>query len=218
MTIQNRKLKIAAATAAILYGVIIFIGTAVYALWYSPEKEITNPDSLKTLGVAASSTQQTHSNVTQNNTSDFPIKIIIPKIGVDAKVQKVGITLKGNMSAPHNFTDVGWYKYGTVPGNLGSAVMDGHVDNGFNLDGVFKHLKDLKVGDNIFVDMQNGTQLHFVVEDVQSYYYKDTPMDEILNKNDGAAHLNLITCDGTWLPEAKTNDRRLVVYTKLVND
>ncbi len=146
-----------------------------------------------------------------------PTRILIPKLSIDAKVIHVGVTANGNMDAPHNFVDTGWYKYGTLPGKIGSAVIDGHEDNGVALDGVFKHLDKLVPGDDVYVVQADGTKLHFKVEVSEVYPYDNSPLQKIFARTD-AARLNLITCAGDWLPEAKTNDKRLVIYTKLVND
>src|SRR3954462_15451787 len=54
---------------------------------------------------------------------DLPLELDIPKLNIKSKVQRLGIDKKGNMAAPNNFTVVSWYKYGTVPGLVGSAVM-----------------------------------------------------------------------------------------------
>ena len=68
------------------------------------------------------------------------MRISIPAIKVDAKIQEVGITAKGNMAAPRTFSEVGWYKYGPRPGETGSAVLAGHVDNGIAFPAVFSKL------------------------------------------------------------------------------
>ncbi len=144
-----------------------------------------------------------------------PTRIIIPKIDLDAEVEEVGITFKGNMSTPKNIGNTGWYKYGTVPGELGSSVIDGHVDNGFNLPGVFANLKNLNIGDDVYVKTSENENLHFVVVDKKIYPYKEVPLEEVFNKND-APRLNLITCEGDWIDAEQTDENRLVVYTRLV--
>ncbi|HEY0220935.1 MAG TPA: class F sortase, partial [Candidatus Paceibacterota bacterium] len=133
----------------------------------------------------------------------------------DAEVEEVGITFKGNMSTPKNIGNTGWYKYGTVPGELGSSVIDGHVDNGFNLPGVFANLKNLNIGDDVYVKTSENENLHFVVVDKKIYPYKEVPLEEVFNKND-APRLNLITCEGDWIDAEQTDENRLVVYTRLV--
>ncbi|CAN5116954.1 hypothetical protein BH11PAT3_BH11PAT3_3130 [soil metagenome] len=148
--------------------------------------------------------------------STLPKRLIIPSLNIDANVQYVTINAKGNMGTPNNFTDVSWYKPGTEPGKVGSAVMAGHVDNGLSLAGVFKKLDTIQVGDDVFVQQASGAKLHFKVEKVTSYPYTEVPVVSIFTSQDGSKRLNLITCVGAWVPGQKTYDRRLVVYTKLV--
>jgi LPXTG-site transpeptidase (sortase) family protein len=167
-----------------------------------------NGDSGLRLGVQANSSES-------SSTTRYPVKLIIPKLDINADIQHVGVTKKGNMSAPDNYTDVSWYKYGTVPGTLGSAVMAGHEDNALSLDGIFKHLEDLEIGDDIYVQNTGGERVHFRVVDKEIYPYNNAPLDRIFDDSSGT-FLNLITCAGDWIPEEKTNDKRLVVYTKLV--
>jgi len=203
------QVKRLAALAVIIISVGVFSTTLVHALWYAPEDEISyvNENPIKAFVPAAHATSSTVG----------PERLIIPSLGIDANVQEVGINAKGNMGVPSNFSDVAWYKYGTTPGDMGSAVIDGHVDNGLGLAGVFKHLGDMQIGDDVYVENKDGERLHFVVTDIQSYPYKDAPDEQIFNAGD-AARLNLITCEGKWVKADKTYDQRLVIYTKLVSD
>jgi sortase A len=150
-------------------------------------------------------------------TSSLPSRLIIPALKVNANVQQLGVNGVGNMQAPDNFTDVGWYKYGTVPGYVGSSVIDGHVDNGLGLAGVFIHLDQIQVGNDVYVQTKGGDMLHFVVSDIEIYPYQNVPVDQVFAEND-AARLNLITCDGTWVHGQDTYNERLVVYTKYVGE
>jgi len=152
--------------------------------------------------------------VTTNRPAEEPARLLIPSIGVDAKVQLVGVNAKGNMGVPSNFTDVAWYRYGTAPGQLGSAVIDGHVDNGLALAGVFKHLSDAKLGDDIQVVTKEGSTLHFTVDEIETYPLDAVPLDKVFNRKD-TARLTLITCTGSWVKNQKTYDTRLVVYAHL---
>jgi len=47
--------------------------------------------------------------------------------------------------------------------------MAGHVDNALALPGVFKHLQDVLPGAEILVQEKNGTELHFIVDNVETY-------------------------------------------------
>ncbi len=183
----------------ILLSTSVFAWTAVRALLYAPDSELSVP--LQAIPITSA-------------TSSQPARLIIPSLSIDAAVQRVGVTVANAMGTPNNFVDVGWYKYGPVPGAFGSAVIDGHVDNGLSLDGVFKHLSDIALGADVYVVANDGSKKHFVVIDIEVYPYHDAPSDTIFDRND-AARLNLITCDGEWVPGDRTYDQRLVVYTEL---
>jgi sortase (surface protein transpeptidase) len=166
----------------------------------------------------ATTTATTTSTVASTSIpSNYPSRLLIPSLNIDANVQKVGINAKGAMGTPNNFTDVAWYKYGVIPGNIGSAVIDGHVDNGLALAGVFKHLVDIKPGDDIYVVNEAGNKIHFTVTTVDTYNYKFVPVEDIFNNQNGS-HLRLITCGGTWVPSGRTYDERLVVTAVLDNN
>ena len=141
-------------------------------------------------------------------------RIVIPAIEVDAKIIEVGITGKGNMAAPKGYSDVGWYKYGTKPGALGSSVMAGHVDNGLALPAVFYDLEDLQVGDDLYIRNKEGAELHFKVTGHTVYPYNAAPKEVFYES--GGRFLKLITCVGSRIKEIRTRENRLVVKAELV--
>jgi len=193
---MTKRTYSALAVIVIAVAAVVFSYTLVHALWYAPDSEVATAAPY----VAATST--------------IPTRLIIPALNINANVQDVGLTAAGAMGTPNNFTDVAWYKLGPEPGQLGSAVIDGHVDNGLSLAGVFKHLVDIKVGDDVYVQEEDGSKLHFTVTDVETYPYENAPNEQIFEQTD-AARLNLITCEGVWVPAGRTYDHRLVVYTEL---
>jgi sortase A len=199
------QMNIRKTLGVILFGAAILIAlfTLLKALMVSPNTEDTG-----ILGGEKIRTEEVRDVV-------LPRRLRIPDLGIDTDVQYVGVTRSGNMAVPNNYTDVGWYKYGSVPGEVGSAVMAGHETNGFALDGVFKRLNELSIGDDIYVVRNDGSELHFKVMAKEIYPYDAGPVEKIFDVND-AARLNLITCIGDWIPEKKTNDKRLVVFTRLV--
>lgn len=182
--------------------VSVLFTTTTESLWGVTDTEVLVPDLEEVSRVAS--------------LEDHPVRLKIPSIDIDAYVQEVGITAAGNMATPNNFNDVGWYKYGTLPGFKGSAVIAGHVDNGLGLPGVFTDLADLQLGDDIYVLDKGSEELRFRVVGIQEYPYTLVPR-EILFSRDDTERLNLITCGGTWVPGERTYDRRLIVYTELVS-
>lgn len=196
---NNRRIVVAGAVTAL--AVIVFATTLARAVLYVPSGEVVS-STLEAMAPARTALP-----------SDLPQRLRIPTLSINATVQRVGIGKSGAMAVPTNFTDVAWYRLGTVPGVAGSAVMDGHVDNGLALAGVFKHLGEITVGDDVYVDTATST-LHFVVTDIENYPYKDVPLEKVFLQHD-TARLNLITCEGAWVQGEKTYDHRLVVYTQL---
>ncbi len=182
---------------------VIFTYTLISAITYSSESEISVPDSNAGQIVQIP-------NLPEIPEGEKPSRLLIPILGVDTKVQHVGVAKSGNMATPTNFTDVGWYKYGAAPGRNGSAVMAGHVDNALALAGVFKRLGNLRPGDDVIVTTEKGTNIRFAVTDVSSYDYDKVPTEEIFNQT-GKAYLKLITCTGSWIQKNKTYNQRLVV-------
>jgi sortase A len=189
------------APTIFVFGVIIFLFVISRGFFYTSNNEIKF-ESLSNI-------------VVPRTEVGFPVRIVIPKIDLDTEVEQVGITYKGNMSTPKSISNTGWYKYGTVPGEIGSSVIDGHVDNGFNMPGVFSELKKLSPGDDIYVRTDKKEELHFVVVEKEVYPFKEVPLQKLFNRND-LSRLNLITCDGEWIDEEQTDENRLVVYAKLV--
>ncbi|HEV3245450.1 MAG TPA: class F sortase [Candidatus Paceibacterota bacterium] len=187
-------------SVVVIVAFAVFAYTLVNALWYAPETTGPVPANVVQAPVA---------------TTSLPSLLIIPALSINAHVQDLGVNSIGNMQAPDNFTDVGWYKYGTVPGYIGSAVIDGHVNNGLGLAGVFLHLDQLQVGDDVYVQTIGGTMLHFVVSDVEVYPYQSVPTAQVFAQYD-AVRLNIVTCDGTWVHGKDTYNERLVVYTTYV--
>jgi LPXTG-site transpeptidase (sortase) family protein len=188
---------------------LLVLGVTVRrAVYYAPDTEVVPPS---TVGTTTTATEIG----TAVTSSEKPARLLIPSLDISAAVQYVGVKANGAMANPSNFKDVGWYKYGTVPGREGSAVIAGHVDNALALDGVFKELGKIRVGDEVYVVRNDDVKLRFKVTRIEEYPYKEAPAQEIFATG-GGKYLNLITCSGTWVKEEKSYDKRLVVYTALV--
>jgi sortase A len=162
-------------------------------------------------GSGSDVTPPTWEGISRTGTSSLPARLRIPTLSIDAAVQHVGIAKSGAMAVPTNYSDVGWYRLGSAPGEEGSAVIDGHVDNGLGLPGVFTRLSDINIGDSIYIQTHSGETLRFVVYEKEMYHYKDVPAAKVFAQGD-FVHLNVITCDGSWVAQDKTYDKRLVVY------
>lgn len=146
---------------------------------------------------------------------EYPGRLSIPSIEVDAAVQAVGLAKSGNIAAPSSFSAAGWYVKSALPGKTGSMIVDGHVDNGLLRLGVFKMLDQVKEGADVYIKTRGGKSVHYVVTSIQMYPHTDVPMADIVSQTD-AARLVLITCAGSWIRDEKTYDKRLIVTAELV--
>lgn len=199
-----KKSQRTVAIVIIICGVCVFALVLAQAVW-GENSGIVPPTEQQEVNVASAVA-----------TTSLPARLLIPTLGINANVQYVGTNKAGDVGVPSNFVDVAWYKNGVVPGSPGSAVIDGHVDNGLSLPGVFKRLTDIRVGDSLYIETKGGSELHFVVYDIEVYTYKNVPMRKVFASGD-VAHVNLITCEGVWVTSGKTYDHRIVVYTALVS-
>lgn len=141
-----------------------------------------------------------------------PTRLTIPTINVDAAVEQVGLDTQGRMAAPARTEDVGWYQPGAAPGDVGNAVIDGHLD-WYNGPAVFARLAKMKVGDQITVLREDGTKAKFTVDSTSVMPY-DASTDSLFTKG-GPPSLTLITCAGTWDRQRGTYLQRLVVHSSL---
>lgn len=151
--------------------------------------------------------------------ASVPLELRIPRIGVEANVQIVGLTEFGQMDVPKGesrYEDVGWLGIGAKPGEVGVAVMDGHLDT-YSLisPGVFRDLDELVAGDVVEVTDDRGNVFRFRVTGSKEFAAGDETT-EVFESTSGKAHLNLITCSGDWKQSERQYDRRLVVFTELI--
>ena len=143
-----------------------------------------------------------------------PVRLLIPSIGVNAAVEQVGNKADGSMGTPSKFGDVAWYAMGSAPGQAGNAVIDGHVDNALTTAGVFMHLSQIALGDTVTVVNASGTPMSFTVNNIEEIP-ADSALAASIFSTTGPSQLVLITCDGSWVPNAKSFDKRLVVFASL---
>lgn len=141
-----------------------------------------------------------------------PTRLTIPALNVNAAVQDVGVAPGGDMDAPSNSVDVGWYRLGSHPGEPGSAVIAGHFDGKEGEPGVFNNLDKLQPGNKIHVKDEKGVTITFVVRESRRYN-PDADAADVFGSSDGKAHLNLITCAGAWDTTQESYSHRLIVFT-----
>ena len=141
----------------------------------------------------------------------LPVRIKIPKIKVDTTIESVGLTPQGAMGVPTSLVTTTWFNLGPRPGEIGSAVIAGHYGWEKGVAAVFNSVHKLIAGDTIVIEDENGVTFTFVVRELRSFAPKANASD-VFSSNDEKAHLNLVTCEGTWNAVQKSYSDRLVVF------
>ncbi len=143
-----------------------------------------------------------------------PNAIRVPKIGVDASIDSMGVDDKNVLQVPGDPTRVGWWSGGSQPGQVGPSVLVGHVDWNHG-PAVFYRLRELEPGDEIQVDRADGTTARFVVERLESHAKARFPTDEVYGDTP-ASTLRLVTCFGTFDRSAHSYLDNLIVFANQV--
>jgi sortase (surface protein transpeptidase) len=141
-----------------------------------------------------------------------PTSLSISSIGVSAPVVSVGQNSDGSIEVPGP-NDVGWYNLGPSPGEIGPAVLVGHVDYVTTGPAVFWNLRDMKPGDMIQIAREDGQTVNFKVEKVQSYGQEAFPTQDVYG-NLNYPGLRLITCTGDFNYVTHHYSDNLVVYAR----
>lgn len=128
-----------------------------------------------------------------------PVTISIPEIGVHSKLLRLGLNSDGTIAVPSLTTSAGeaaWYKYSVTPGQIGTSVIEGHVDN-YEGPAVFFRLGALRPGQTIDVTLADGVTAVFRVTGVRAYQKTSFPTDAVYGNSNYSA-LRLITCGGSF--------------------
>jgi sortase (surface protein transpeptidase) len=147
-----------------------------------------------------------------SRTDPSPLRLLIPRIGVNARIEARGLDANRNIATPNDFHNVAWYDLGPTPGEPGNALMNGHVD-WWTGSAVFTRLAELRPGDTVIVLRGDGTRLSFKVTSRQTVaagarlasLFVPSPV----------ATLTLITCAGVWDPRIVSDTQRLLVSATL---
>jgi LPXTG-site transpeptidase (sortase) family protein len=138
-----------------------------------------------------------------------PARLVIPAIGVNAGVVALGKNADGTAQVPSGTTFAGWYDLGPRPGDIGPAVILGHVDS-YSGPAVFYRLKSLLPGDIVIVE-SGGQTLKFEVSRLVTYAKDQFPSSAVFGPTPDA-ELRLITCAGPFDVSSGHYEDNIVVY------
>jgi hypothetical protein len=141
-----------------------------------------------------------------------PTRVQIPSVGVDSTLTRLGIDAAGALVPPEDFGVAGWFTGSPAPGDVGPAVIAGHVDSRTG-PAVFFRLDEVAAGSEVLVDRADGTTLAFAVTRVDRYPKDEFPTNEVYGPTPGA-ELRLITCGGEFDRAARSYADNVVVYAR----
>ena len=144
-----------------------------------------------------------------------PVAVRIPAIGVAVWLTQLGLNANGTVAVPTSVQVPGWFSPGPTPGQVGSAVILGHVDS-FKGAGVFFKLRTLQPGNQIEVNLADGVIATFQVTSVVQYQKTAFPDQKVYGSN-GSSELQLVTCGGAFDTHTGHYLSNIVVYSSLVS-
>ncbi len=190
---------------------LIFLGLAgtLYFGWQARKSSSIEPQS--TFSVAIPTPAQVTPRTLPHSE---PTHLTISSVGIDANVITVGKNADNTIETPPVLSDeTGWYKYGPTPGELGPAVIVGHVDSYKGIS-VFWRLHEVQPGDEIDITRVDGKIVKFKVDALKQFDQANFPTQEVYGNIDYAG-LRLITCGGTFNTDTGHYSENTVVYASL---
>ncbi|MEQ4714903.1 class F sortase [Nonomuraea sp. B19D2] len=144
-----------------------------------------------------------------------PTRIKIPKIKVNSPIGSVTVDTKGKLGTPPltKPNQTGWYRYSPVPGEVGPAIINGHVSTRKG-PAVFDRLRELAKGDQIYVYRSDGKVTRFTVSGIEQASKTSFPTSRVYG-NTKDSQLRLITCGGVFNQAAHSYTDNIVVYATL---
>jgi len=148
-----------------------------------------------------------------STTRSLPLTLRIPALGMSVPLLSLGLNADGTVQVPAVTTQPGWFRLGVTPGQIGSAVILGHVDSYLGA-GIFFKLRTLAPGDQVDVDLTDGDTAQFTVDSVAMYSKLAFPARRVYASH-GSSALQLVTCGGVFDHQTGHYLSNIVVYTSL---
>jgi len=145
-----------------------------------------------------------------------PVGLAIPSIGVASRsIVELATEADGSLEVPRDYGQPGWFTPGPAPGQLGPAVIAGHVDSEAG-PGIFYRLGELRPGATVEVARDDGTTARFVVDKVERYPKNAFPTTAVYGDTTHRSELRLITCGGAFDRSTGHYVDNVVAYAHLI--
>lgn len=139
-----------------------------------------------------------------------PTSIAIPAIGVSSDLQRLGRNPDGTIEVPDSWHRAGWYRQGPRPGQVGPAVILGHVDSREG-PAIFYRADELGRGDQVVIGRADGSEVSFVVQRIERHNKARFPTHDVYLPTLQPT-LRLVTCGGPFDTAAGHYRDNIVVF------
>jgi LPXTG-site transpeptidase (sortase) family protein len=196
----NRRLAI---TGLVLVASTILLVTGLVSIFVAlsdDNVDLPNEGSLEEILQEHEAASAADSEVLSEPDPPALTRIGIPSIGLDASILTMGLDAGNYPEVPNTGDEVAWYNFSAPPGRGSNAVFSGHVDWyywGNPAEGVFYHLRELEIGDEITLDRVDGSQFRYRVTGNVATAYDDPNVVDVMDPTSKDV-ITLITCGGTW--------------------
>ena len=143
-----------------------------------------------------------------------PRRMRVDRLGIESTLVGLKVQGDGTLQVPDDYDMAGWHRAGTAPGDVGPAVVVGHVDS-HEGPAVFYRLRELQPGDRVTIDRVDGSVVVFEVYGQETVPKDAFPTERVYGPTDGP-ELRLVTCGGRFDEEARRYTDNVVVYAKQV--
>jgi sortase (surface protein transpeptidase) len=143
-----------------------------------------------------------------------PVRIVIPSIAVNAPIVPLGLNRDQTMQVPRTRWDAGWFTPGPEPGEVGPAVIVGHLAT-VSGPGVFARLSELRRGRLIKVRLRGGSTVTFVTRSMIRVAKSSFPTRRVYGRTPQPT-LRLITCAGKFNPVTGHHTDNYIVFASVL--
>lgn len=218
---RRRLIALSTGVAAAALVAAVAVGVAATAAGGDPTTASGAPSTAATStpapanGLSAGGLQDPSRSAewTEDSGDAVPVRVRIPSIGVDSSLESLGIGADGALTPPVDYDDAGWFADGVVPGEIGPAIIAGHVDSPTG-PAVFLQIGELAIGAEVLVDLSTGETLTFDVTGTQQSAKAEFPTSDVYSVVP-RPELRLITCAGSFDSSIGHYTDNLIVYAAL---
>jgi len=141
--------------------------------------------------------------------------ILVPSVGIKANIDQIGLKSDGTLETPsyERYKNAAWYKLGPSPGEVGPAVILGHVDSKSER-AVFFDLRRVVPGAKIEISRADGSKVLFTVDSIEQFPKSAFPTQRVYGPT-AYPTLRLITCGGKFDRQRREYVDNIIVFASL---